>query len=262
MRANKQWQYSLMGTNDTNWGRLEVAGIGLGNAFVQSSPLVEIPWRPLQPYQAAKLDADDRADFNIALRKGGVWPFAFVGLCPDEYDSDWPHDEQMVGKWHNVNRTKSPFFNNSISVLVRLMQKKKFKIINSWVDKLDTDGLPLGGHTVAAHFQILNMNGQYRAEVVVSDDTRSLNWGKVFDALTCKYSISEEDMQWYQFVPTTNIVPPLHDGVLSHYARDRAMPLAEFFPSLSPVVTFLQRPSPILPLLEPENANPEENDSD
>jgi hypothetical protein len=256
MRANKQWQYSLMGTNDTNWGRLAVAGIGLGNTFVQSSPLAEIPWRPLPSYQAAKLDADDRTNFNIAIQKGGVWPFAFVCHCPAEYDSDWPHDEQMAGKWHNINRTKSPFFNNSISVLVRLMKKKKFKISNSWVDKLGTDGF------VAAHFQIFNMNGQYRAEVVVSDDIRSLNWGKVFDALTGKYSISEEDMQWYQFVPSTNIVPPLHDGILSHYARDRAMPLAQFFPSLSPVATFLQHPSPILPPLEPENANPEENDID
>ncbi len=255
MRAIKQWQYSLMGSDGTNgsggtnWNRLNVAGIGLENSFVESPafPVARIPWLALPAYQAGKLDADPGANFNIALFKGGIWPFARAGNCPLQYASTWPHDEQMVGIWKNTNTKRSPFLNNNISVMIRCMLKKTMTISLEGVDQLNNEGRLL------ANFKIFKQSGELCAEVQVCDDVRRLNWGYVMDALKDKCSIGMLDMQWYQFVPTPSKYSPLQ----GHYHMGhRAVHLANIFPQMARMFSFCHLMHP-LTLSDTENATPE-----
>ena len=227
-----------MGHADTNWSLLSARKIGMDNVFQNGCPVLEIPWRPLPSTQAAKLQKDTFADFNIAVYKGGVWPFAYRGPGPKEYAEHWPHNEQLIGRWVNMNAKKSPFLNNNIQVLVRRMQKTTFNVSVIGVDR--AEGLE-NECRVAVNFEVSKTRpyGAICTQVLMVADINNMKWGSVYDRLSTVCSIAEQDKKWYEFVPVVAVTRRLGNGLF-----DRGEDLGKYFPELG--VTNILRMVPTL----------------
>lgn len=216
-----------MGHADTNWSLLSARKIGMDKVFQNGCPVFEIPWRPLPSAQAAKLQKDTFADFNIAVYKGGVWPFAYRGPGPAEYAQHWPHNEQLIGRWVNINAKKSPFLNNNVQVLVRRMQKTTFNVSVIGVDR--TEGLE-NECRVAVNFEVSKTEpyGTFCTQVLVVADINNMKWGSVYDRLSTVCGIAKQDMEWYEFVPVVAFTRRLQNCTY-----DRAEDLGKYFPELA-----------------------------
>ena len=223
----RSWQYSIMGCADTNWNLLLKKNIGRDKIFEKGCGVAEIPWLPLPSTQAAKLEKDAFADFNIAVYKGGVWPFSFVGTGPKEYSLCWPQEDELVGRWVNINKKESPFLNNNIEVLVRRMQKTTLNVTVKGVD-LVADSDHENERRLAVLFEIYKQNGTVCAEFLMVEEMNNMTWGNVYNKLSAWCHIKHQDMKWYDFVPLVSKARPL-----GNYSYDLDAHMGRFFPEIS-----------------------------
>ena len=223
----RSWQYSIMGSADTNWNLLHQKNIGMDKIFEKGCHVADIPWLPLPSTQAAKLEKDAFADFNIAVCKGGRYPFSFVGTGPKEYSRHWPQEDELVGRWVNTNKKESPFLNNNIEVLVRRMQKTTFNVIVKGVDRVQDSDCE-NEFRLAVLFQIYKQSGTFCAEFLMVEDMNNMRWGNVYNKLSAECDIKQQDMKWYEFVPVVSKALPL-----GNYSYDLAVHMGRFFPEIA-----------------------------
>jgi hypothetical protein len=223
-----QWQYAFIGTSEaTNWPRIGYAGFDMRATFNadRTFKVSEVPWTPIGKSQALKLAKNPQSNINMAIHSGGAWPFQFVGPASAEFTPSWPHTNEVVGKWKNVNVRGGPFINNSVSVVARQMRLTVLNITYlDQAERRDDKGVPARLMTCLA---VSTLGGRILGNLEVPADGLWSDVAKVFQQT---FDIRDADVKWYTFVPEGVITD---NSLYMSLKKDLCKKLKDIFPNCS-----------------------------